>query len=169
MSRLTLRKGMELGIIGGLLGTLVMDLFLVGIFVVAGMPADLTFSFIGDTATNFFSLIDIDMGGSVLLGALVHYLIGLGLGGIFGAAVSQIDAFPVNSLKQSVVLGIVYIEAISLPILITAPLLIEMTPADISQWFGLSVPMHLICGSVLGAVVSYGRQGSLDTAQHRRF
>lgn len=156
MSKVALTRGMILGLIGGLAGTIAMDLVLTGVFSVMGMPADLTFSFIGDTAAGFFTMIGIDIAGGVPLGAAVHYLIGLVLGVIFGVAVSQVDALRVDTLKKGVVLGILYIEIISLPILATAPLIKKMTSSDTLQWFGLSFAMHLICGVVLGVIVSYG-------------
>lgn len=165
MRKVTLIRGMIWGLIGGLAGTLAMDLVLVGVFLLLGMPADLTFSFIGDTAARFFTMIGIDIAGGVPLGAAIHYLIGLVLGGLFGGAVSQVAALRVDTLKRGIIFGVLYIESISLPILVTAPLINTMTASDTLQWFGLSFPMHLICGVVLGVVVSYGLR-SATTAQH---
>ena len=81
MGRIDLNKGMIVGLVGGFVGTLVMDLVLAVIFLMVGMPADLTFSFVGDT--------------------VVHYLIGLGLGGSLGIAVSQVEVPGLDSMKKS--------------------------------------------------------------------
>jgi len=94
--------------------------------------------------------------GGVPLGAVVHYLTGLTLGVIFGAAVSRSNALRVDSTKKGVGLGILYTEVSSLPILATAPLILKMTASDTAQWFGVSFIMHLVYGAVLGVVVSYG-------------
>lgn len=149
-------QAMAVGLLGGLAGTLAMDLVLAGLFSAVGMPTDLTFSFIGDTASIFLSGIGIPLSGGVPLGAVVHYVIGAVLGLIFGGAISQVQVLRGCSLLRSALLGILYIEIISQPILITAPILRSMTTAETLQWFGLSFFMHLICGAVLGLVVNYG-------------
>ena len=124
------------------------------IFLIVGMPIDLIYSFIGDVAQSFFLRIGLDAAGGVPLGALLHFFLGLALGGLFGALVTQIWALRLESLKKGVLLGIVYIEIASQPILVTAPLLIKMTASDIVQWYGLSTVMHLIYGMILGGVLS---------------
>ena len=153
---ITFAQAMALGLFGGLAGTVVMDLVLAGLFSAVGMPTDLTFSFIGDTAAIFFSRIGLFVSGGVPLGAGVHYLIGPMLGLIFGGVVFRVPALKGASLPRGTLLGILYIEIISQPILMTAPVLRSMTGSEALQWFGLSFFMHLICGAVLGLVVNYG-------------
>jgi hypothetical protein len=156
VGNIALSRGMVLGLIGGLVGTIVMDFVLVGTFSAVGMPAVISFSTIGDTASGFFSMIGIAMAGGFPLGAGVHCLLGLVLGAIFGAGVSQLDALRVDTLKKGGVLGILYIEVTSQPILATSPIILKMTASETLQWFGVSAVMHLIWGVVLGAVVGYG-------------
>ena len=151
-----LAQGITLGLLGGLAGTVVMDLVLVGLFSATGLPKDLTFSFIGETAAIFFARMGVPVPGGVPLGLVIHYLIGPALGALFGAAVSQVHSLRRNGPARGSLLGILYIEIISQPILVTAPLLRAMTRSETLQWFGLSFFMHLICGAVLGLVVSYG-------------
>ena len=67
-SGITIAQAMALGFMGGLAGTLVMDLALAGLFSATGMPTDLTFSFIGDTAATFFSKVGILVSGGIPLG-----------------------------------------------------------------------------------------------------
>jgi len=152
----TLVKGIGWGLIGGLVGTLVMDLILIGALSAVGLPAVISFSTIGDTAAGFFALIGIDIAGGFPLGAAVHYLLGLVLGAVFGAAVSRVDVLRTDTVKKGVVLAVVYIEVLSQPILATSPILLKMTASETLQWFGVSAAMHLIWGVVLGIVVSYG-------------
>ncbi len=156
MSNATLTKGMVGGIIGGVVGTIVMDLFGAGIFLVMGGPASLSFSIIGDAAAGFFAMMGIDMAGGAPLGAVLHYLIALAFGVMFGAVVSRIDALRVDSTKKGVGLGILYVEVMSLPLLVAAAIILKMTASETAQWFGISFVMHLVYGSVLGVVVSYG-------------
>ena len=162
----TLAPGMVVGSLGGLVATLVMDLVLAGIFSVLGIPADFTFSFIGDTAAGFFFIVGIPLAGGAFLGVLVQYLIGLVLGGIFGIAAFQVEAFRVNMMQKGIFLGALCMEIACQPIIATAPLVRVMTISETVQWFGWASFMHLIYSAVLGLVVSYGLR--LETTANRR-
>ena len=156
ITQVALARGMGWGLMGGLVATFVMDLILAGIFSVLGIPADSTFSFIGDTAAVFFSIVGIPLAGGAFLGVLVQYLIGLVLGGIFGVAAFQIEALRVNMMQKGIFLGALCMEIVCQPIIATAPLIRVMTISETVQWFGYASFMHLIYGAVLGLVVSYG-------------
>jgi hypothetical protein len=149
-------RGLILGLAGGVAATIVIDLITVAVLPLMGLPADGGFSVIGDTAAGFLALFGIDVAGGVPLGAVLHYLIGAALGGIFGAAVTRIDALRLSSIKKGLGLGILYTEVISLPILVMPPIILNWTAPAAAQWFGFSVVMHAIWGIVLGGVVSYG-------------
>jgi hypothetical protein len=163
MNNNTFTKAIVWGLIGGFVGTIIMDLVIVGFFTVVGMPIDLIYSFIGEVAESFFLRIGINISGGVLLGAFMHFFLGLALGGLFGAGVSQIRSLRVDSLRKGVLLGILYIEIASQPILVTAPLLREMTSSEIFQWYGLSTVMHLIYGIILGGTLSYKQKEIAST------
>jgi hypothetical protein len=70
-----LARGMVVGSLGGLVGTLVMDLILMGALLAAGLPALTCFSIVGDTVARFFSILGIEMVGGVPTGAAAHYLV----------------------------------------------------------------------------------------------
>jgi hypothetical protein len=61
-----------------------------------------------------------------------------------------------DSIKKGAGLGILYVEALSLPLLAAATLVLRMTASATALWFGISLVMHLAYGGVMGAVVSYG-------------
>ena len=149
-------RGMIIGLIGGLVGTIVMDLFGAGLFLAMGGPTSLSFSVIGDAAAAFLAMLGITMAGGTPLGALLHYLIGLAFGALFGAAVSQIAVLRLRSPKKAVGLGILYVELMSQPLLAAAAWVLHMTAAETMQWLGISFVMHLVYGLVLGLVVRYG-------------
>ncbi len=152
----TTKNGMALGAVGGLVATIVIDVVTVVVMPLMGLPATSGFSIIGDTAAGFLALIGLKVSGGVLLGTILHYLIGLALGAIFAAAAADVSAFRLSSMRRGVILGILYTEIISLPILVTPPLILKWGPADTVQWFGFSFVMHAIWGTVLGAIVAYG-------------
>ncbi len=151
-----IQTGTALGAAGGVAATIVIDVIQAVVMPLMGLPATGAFSIIGDTAAGFFALIGVQVAGGVLLGASLHYLIGLVLGAIFGAATAGIAVFRLTPIKRGVCLGILYTELVSLPILVTPPLILNWGRADTVQWFGFSFVMHAIWGTVLGTVVAYG-------------
>ena len=152
----TFTRGIIVGLAGGLAGTIAMHVFGVGIFLVMGQPTSISFTIIGDAAASFFARLGVELAGGAPLGMVVFYLLGLALGVTFVALVLRIDAFRLDSIKKGMGLGILYVEVLSLPLLATATLVLNMTAAATALWFGISVVMHLVYGAVMGAVVSYG-------------
>jgi hypothetical protein len=149
-------RGLILGLAGGVAATIVIDLVTAGVLPLMGLPADGGFSVIGDTAAGFLALFGIAVSGGVLLGAVLHYLIGAALGVIFGAAVTRIPRLRLTSIKKGLGLGILYTEVISLPILVLPPIILGWAAPEAAWWFGFSFMMHAIWGSVLGGIVAYG-------------
>jgi hypothetical protein len=148
-------NGVRLGALGGLGATVVIDLIMAGYLLLRGSPADGGFAVIGDTAAGAFSLLGIHIGGGVPLGLVLHYLIGLAMGVVFGGAVSRIRALRLTSVRQAVGLGIGYTELASLPLLIS-PSIVLGWPAEPVSYFGFFLAMHAIWGTLLGLVVSRG-------------
>jgi hypothetical protein len=163
--RNTPARGIIAGCIGGLVGTIVMDLFGAGLFLALGGPASLSFAIIGDAAAAFFAMLGSTVAGGAPLGALLHYLIGLGFGALFGAGVSRIAVLRLDSPMKAIGLGILYVELMSQPLLAAAAWVLQMTAVETAQWFGISFVMHLVYGLVLGLVVYYGLRGALAAGQ----
>ena len=156
ISHSALARGMGWGSLAGLAGTIAMDVVCIGVLSAGRLPALISFVTIGDTAARFFSLLGVELAGGLPLGMAAHYLIGPVLGAIFGAAVAQVKAFRADTLRKGIVVGILYVELASQPILAAAPILLRMSQSETLLWFGVSFVMHMIYGAVLGAVVSYG-------------
>jgi len=149
-------RGLWWGLVGGLAGTAIMDLVLMGALSALGSPALTCFSIVGNTVARFFSIRAVGMGDAIQLGIATHYLVGPLIGAIFGAVVAQVGALRVNTLKKSILLAILYVEILSQPILATTPILLKMTVPATLQWYGGSFVMHLLMAMVLGAVVGLG-------------
>ncbi len=152
----TRTKGLVWGLIGGLAATIVIDLLTMAVLPLMGSPADGGFSIIGDTAAGFLALFGIDLAGGVPLGLGLHYLIGLVLGVIFGAAVTRMRALRLNSMRKGLGLGILFAEVISLPIVVLPPIILQLSTSSTAQWLGFCLVMHAIWGTVLGLVVGWG-------------
>jgi hypothetical protein len=166
--RLALGKGLTWGLIGGLFGTMLMDLVLMVSLLAAGLPVFTCFSIVGNTLARFFSIPGVEGPVVVLLGAAAHYLIGPGMGAIFGAAAARIDAFRIDTLKKGVGLAVAYVEILSQPLLATTPILLKMAAAETLLWYGASFVMHFIVGAVLGVIVG-SKLRSAPRQEHPRF
>jgi hypothetical protein len=64
--------------------------------------------------------------------------------------------FRLDSRKKAIGLGMLYVELMSLPLLVAAAWVLQMTAGETAQWFGISFVMHLVYGLVLGLVAYYG-------------
>ncbi len=163
-------RGLWWGLIGGLTGTLVMDLVLMGALSALGLQALTCFSIVGNTVARFFSMQVVDAAYAIQLGVATHYLVGPLVGAIFGTVVARVKVLRVNTMKKSIIFAIIYLEILSQPILATTPILLKMTLPAILQWYGGSFVMHLLLAVVLGVVVGYGlRQGSASRSKLNNF
>jgi hypothetical protein len=149
-------KGLGWGTIGGVAGTLAMDLTLMAVLAIFGSPVLTCFSIVGNTVARFFSMQNVGMAGAILLGVATHYTVGPVIGAIFGLLVARIKTLRVLTRKKSFLLGILYVEILSQPMLATTPILLKMSAVTTLQWYGGSFIMHLIAGAILGAVVGRG-------------
>lgn len=149
-------KGLGWGTIGGLTGTLVMDLLLMGILLVLNQPVGLCFSIVGDTVSRFLAMLGAQVAGGIPTGVVTHYVVGPLFGILFGAAVTKLPVLRGGSLKKITLAAFVYVEILSQPILVTTPILLKMSAPATLQWFGGSFVMHLILSIVLGVIVGYG-------------
>jgi hypothetical protein len=150
--------GAGMGLVGGLVGTVAMDIVLTALLLAIGVPAVIVFTTIGDTAASAFALVSLRLAGGAPLAAAVYCLLGLVLGAVFGVALAGVARVRSCSKRGCIVLGVLYAEIVSQPILALSPLLLGMTAADTVQWFAISAAMHAIWGGVLGAIASYGLQ-----------
>jgi hypothetical protein len=156
MAHTTPLRGLVWGLIGGFAGTLAMDLTLMGVLAAFGSPALSCFSIVGNTVARFFSMGNVEMASAIPMGIATHYVVGPVIGVIFGLVITRVKALRVNSRKKSILLGILYVEILSQPLLATTPILLKMTMPEIMQWYAGSFVMHMIAGAVLGAVVGCG-------------
>jgi hypothetical protein len=134
-----------------------MQLFGMGIFILLGWPADTSFLIIGDSAAAFFSSLGIRLAGGAPLGMLLYYLIGLALGAVLSIAAIRWAPFRSVSLRKGVILSIIYVEAMSLPLLVAGALSLKMVPVDAILWFCISFVMHLVYGLVMGVFLFSAR------------
>jgi hypothetical protein len=144
------------GLIGGLTGTMVMDGLLMVAFEAFKLPALSCFSIVGNTVSQLFSMLGLQVAGGIPTGVIAHYLIGPLFGVLFGVIVVMFPALRLISLKKTLLLAILFVEIFSQPILVATPIALKMTNIEISQWYGGSFIMHLLMAAVLGTVMWYG-------------
>ena len=166
-TRAPLAKGVAWGFLGGLVGTLVMDILLMATLLVLRQPALMCFSIVGDTVARFLALFGAQIAGDVPTGVVTHYVVGPLFGMLFGAAVTKFPALREGTLKKVMIAAFVYVEILSQPILATTPILLKMETLATLQWFGGSFVMHLVLSIVLGVIVGYGLRSSPLVTQRR--
>lgn len=141
---ISLSRGLGWGLTGGLAGTMIMDLVLMGALSAVGLPVLTCFSIVGNTVARLFSIQSMETACAIQLGVITHYLVGPLFGAIFGMLVTRVEALRVNTLKKSILLAIIYVEILSQPMLATTPILLNMTVPVRLQWYGGSFIMHLL-------------------------
>jgi hypothetical protein len=154
--RAPLATGIAWGFLGGLAGTLVMDILLMEALLVLRQPAWMCFSIVGDTVSRFLAMFGAQIAGGVPTGVVTHYVVGPLFGMLFGVIVTKFPALRDGSLMKVTIAAFVYVEILSQPILATTPILLKMDAPATLQWFGGSFVMHLILSIVLGVIVGYG-------------
>lgn len=87
--------GIGLGILGGLVGTLMMDIVMMLTFLMAGQPA-----------TAFFSMVGEKLGHGIPAGIAAHNLVGLTGGLVFAVPVLTVTFLRVDSMRKGLLLGI---------------------------------------------------------------
>jgi hypothetical protein len=156
-----LKRGIGWGLIGGFIATIALDISSVVTLGALGYPGGLPmyFSMVAGTSAGFFSRIGLPMTGSLLMGGIVSYLIGMGLGAIFGASVSQVNGLRVDKTKRFM-FCIIFVEVVTQPLVAAAPAILEggWTVTETWQWFLTSFYLHMIYAMVLAVSVDYGLQ-----------
>ncbi len=135
-------RGLGFGIVGGLIGTFLMDIVMMLTFLLAGQPADAFFSMVGEK-----------VGYGALAGIGLHNLVGLTGGLVFALLVLSFKALRIDSKRKGLVLGIAA-GALTIP-LGCIPLAIWLGQPILAV-IAFSILPHLVWGAVLGSAVAYG-------------
>ena len=135
-------RGIEFGLVGGVVGTILMDIVMVATFLMVGEPWD-----------TFFTMVGEKLGGGAAIGIALHNLVGLTGGFAFALSVLSIPGLRIESRRRGLTLGIaagaITIPAgcIPLAIWLGEPILIVIA---------FSALPHMVWGTVLGLTVGYG-------------
>ncbi len=135
-------RAVVLGIVGGLLGTVLMDIVMMVTFIGVGESWDLFFSMVGDK-----------LGGGAILGIAIHNVVGMTGGIILALLVINIPSMEIKTLRRGLLLGLAAglftIPAGCIPLAIW---LGEPIPAVIA----FSALPHIVWGTVLGWTMGVG-------------
>ena len=132
----------EFGLIGGLVGTFLMDAVMIATFLLVGEKADVFFSAVGEK-----------LGGGALIGAAVHMCIGATGGFVFSLLVISFKALDISSMRRGVMFGFAG-GAITIP-LGCIPLAIWLGQ-PVVEVIAFSIMPHLVWGTFLGWTVARG-------------
>jgi hypothetical protein len=135
-------RGVGFGMVGGLIGTILMDIVMM-----------LTFVIVGQSPTTFFTMVGEKLGYGALAGIVIHNLVGITGGFVFSVMVQVVRPLHIESMRKGILLGIgvgaitIPLGCIPLAIWLDQPILIVI---------GFSFLPHLVWGAVLGWIVGYG-------------
>jgi len=132
----------EFGLVGGLVGTFLMDAVMMATFLLVSEKADVFFSAVGEK-----------LGGGALIGVAVHMCIGTTGGFIFSLLVVSVKTLDISSIRRGVMLGFAA-GAITIP-LGCIPLAIWLGQ-PILEVIAFSIMPHLVWGTFLGWIVARG-------------
>ena len=135
-------KGIGFGLVGGLLGTILMDIVMM-----------ITFVSVGERADMFFTLVGERLGDGALLGITLHCIVGMTGGFVFALLVLKVRALELTTIKRGLVFGVAA-GAITIP-LGCIPLAIWLGES-IPEVVAFSVMPHLVWGTVVGWTVAFG-------------
>jgi len=141
----------EFGLIGGLVGTFLMDAVMIATFLLVGEKADVFFSAVGER-----------LGGGAFIGIAVHMCIGTTGGFVFSLLVISFKALDISSMRRGVMFGFAG-GAITIP-LGCIPLAIWLGQ-PVVEVIAFSIMPHLVWGTFLGWTVARGTL-SLDARIH---
>lgn len=136
------------GLIGGFLGTVLMDLIIVSTFLLLGLPGD-----------GFFAMVGENLGQGAIVGIALHNIIGLTVGFIFALFVFKFKVLEIDSMKKGTILGF-SLGALTIPLgCIPLAIWIGLPILDVISF---SVAPHLVYGTVLGIILAYGALSKFD-------
>ena len=147
--------GIKYGLIAGLMSTIVMDIVMVGIFAVIGTSVGLFLSLIGTTVLTLFGISIVD---PLPLGVALHYLIGILTGLLFGIISTRINILSLNTYRKGLLLGILVAQIEGNVLFLLMSVILDMALSEMTMIFGLGFVLHLIWGTGLGVIISYGQQ-----------
>jgi hypothetical protein len=148
--------GIAWGFLGGTVGTLVMDVLLMGLLLIIKQPALLCFSIVGETVSRFLAIFGIQSPGDILLGVMTHYVIGPLVGMLFSAGVVVFAGFRAATLKKITIAAFLYVQILSQPLLALTVILLNLNVPATLYWYCGSFVMHMVMSIVLGVIVGYG-------------
>jgi hypothetical protein len=135
-------RGIEFGLVGGVVGTILMDIVMVATFLIVGAPWD-----------TFFTMVGEKFGDGAVIGIALHNVVGLTGGFVFALAVLSIRALRIESRRKGLAFGIAA-GAITIPGG-CIPLAIWLDKTILTVVAFSALP-HMVWGTVLGLTVGYG-------------
>ena len=141
MNKKNLSGFVYFGLLGGLIGTVMMDIVMFIEFYLIKMPIYTNYIVIGSA-----------VGGAVWIGLILHFIIGPTLGLIFGVTIALFDSLKINNYKKGIFLGVLA-GLITIPLGCVPTAILSKVP--IIELVSFSTLPHLVWGSGLGWYFSY--------------
>jgi hypothetical protein len=132
----------RLGLLGGFIATVLMDIVLFAESILAGVPLTANYAVIGAA-----------VGGGARIGFMVHYAVGPGLGLLFGCITSRVGNLQIRSVGKGVLLGLIA-GVVTIPFGCVPTALLSHVP--VLRLVAFSALPHVIWGLGLGWIAGIG-------------
>jgi len=147
-----MKKSLLYGVIGGLVSTAVMDLLSLTVFIITGGSFPSFFAQIGRT---ILTLLGIQVDFPLWQGLVMHYSIGILLGIFLSLASQIVPLLQFNSLKKSMLICVIFIEAIGLVLFYLMSVILNILQSEMMLIYISGLFLHGIGGICLGLILFY--------------
>jgi hypothetical protein len=148
--------GILIAWLGGVFGTVVMDLVMIGTFFILDWPLDTFLTVLATGVETDLSMIGLGMEVSLFLAIFLHYMTGSVVSIVFVIIVMKLDIFQTDMIKKFVALGVIGTEIICLTFFTPTILLLGYTASETIELLTMTCLFRGIFGLFFGLIVEYG-------------
>jgi hypothetical protein len=163
MEKQDIFRGLRYGLLAGFVSTIVMDIVCLVIFLVMGESLPAFFALIG---RSFLTLINVDVAYPLWQGLVLHYSIGIITGLVLGAATRLINKLNFGTYRKSILLSVIITQIEGAALFYLMSLILNIPQSDMLIMYGLGFILHLMWGTLLGLIISYGQHHRIPKPEH---
>lgn len=154
MEKTNIIRGIRYGVIAGLVSTIVTDIASLVIFLVMGQSLPAFFALLGQ---SFLTLFNIDAAFPLWQGLVLHYSIGILTGLVLGTLTSLVPVLNFKTYRKSILLSIIVTQIEGTTLFYLMSLILNIPQSEMLVMYGLGFILHLIWGTCLGVIISFGQ------------
>jgi hypothetical protein len=148
-------RGSIYGIIAGTASTIIIDIVALIILAFMGISLSSFFALIGQC---FLTLIGAEAANSVWHGITLHYSIAILTGMVIGLLTQRFHKLQFSSYRKGMLLSVIIAEVEGNGLFYLMSVIMMIPQSEMVFMYELCFILHLIWGTTLGLMISYGQQ-----------